>query len=101
MLHAPCPRRTAILPNPALHTPLLDSSPPPHTTHHTRCPQALLSGNAKWASNPALGALLHDQAVLIALDKQEFVGRTAIIRRLNQGARAFCLAMGVGACPPA
>jgi hypothetical protein len=46
---------------------------------------ALSAGNTKWASEAAVGDLLADAAKMVGLDKQLYVGKTAIIRRLNGG----------------
>jgi hypothetical protein len=46
---------------------------------------ALAAGNTKWGSEAAVAQLLHDTAKMLGLDKQLYVGKTAIIRRLNSG----------------
>jgi hypothetical protein len=46
---------------------------------------ALSAGNTKWASEAVVGDLLADAAKMVGLDQQLYVGKTAIIRRLNGG----------------
>jgi aldehyde:ferredoxin oxidoreductase len=46
---------------------------------------ALATGNTKWGSDAAVAQLLHDTAKMVGMDKQLYVGKTAIIRRLNSG----------------
>ena len=48
-------------------------------------PQAVLGGNIKWASDASISDLLQEDATMVTHDKQRFDGRTAIIRRLNNG----------------
>lgn len=55
--------------------------------------QALTSGNAKWGSEAAVFELFDEAAVMITHDKQVFNGKTAILRRLNQGG---CRVPGAG-----
>jgi hypothetical protein len=43
------------------------------------------AGDAKWASDVVLASLFDEAAKMVAPDKQVFVGKTAILRRLNQG----------------
>jgi hypothetical protein len=47
--------------------------------------EALAAGNTKWGSDAAVAQLLHETAKMLGLDKQLYVGKTAIIRRLNSG----------------
>ncbi|MEW5300362.1 MAG: hypothetical protein WDW36_003298 [Sanguina aurantia] len=56
--------------------------------------RALLSGDKKWGSDPALSALLHENARMVTHDQQLFSGKTAIIRRLNQGMEQFLRLIG-------
>jgi hypothetical protein len=46
---------------------------------------ALAAGNVKWASGNEVGELLAESAKMVGLDKQLYVGKAAIIRRLNGG----------------
>jgi hypothetical protein len=46
---------------------------------------ALAGGDTKWASGAVLSGLLAEAAKMVGLDKQLYVGRAAIIRRLNGG----------------
>lgn len=47
--------------------------------------RALATQNVKWASEEALSSLFDAEAKLKTLDQQLFVGRAAILRRLNGG----------------
>ena len=47
--------------------------------------KAMEAGDLKWASEISLASLFDEQAKMVAPDKQVFVGKTAILRRLNQG----------------
>jgi hypothetical protein len=47
--------------------------------------QALAAGDTKWASSSAVGGLINETAKMVGLDKQLYVGKAAIIRRLNGG----------------
>jgi hypothetical protein len=46
---------------------------------------ALATGNTKWGSDAAVAQLLHEAAKMLGIDEQLYVGKTAIIRRLNSG----------------
>jgi hypothetical protein len=46
---------------------------------------ALAAGDAKWAADPGASCLLHEGAQMLGLDKQLYVGKVAIIHRLNAG----------------
>ncbi|KAF8058910.1 inosine triphosphate pyrophosphatase [Scenedesmus sp. PABB004] len=46
---------------------------------------ALAAGDTRWGSAPGVAGLLSDDARMVGLDKQLYVGRPAIVRRLNAG----------------
>ncbi|GFH15761.1 uncharacterized protein HaLaN_12052, partial [Haematococcus lacustris] len=58
---------------------------------------ALLTGDAKWGSALAVGGAFAAEAIMVTHDNQEFIGRTAIIRRLNAGMEQFLKMLGVEA----
>nr|ARO50087.1 hypothetical protein [Yamagishiella unicocca] len=47
--------------------------------------RALASGDARWGSDPRVASLFGEGSRMLTHDGQLFVGRTAIIRRLNAG----------------
>lgn len=57
--------------------------------------KALLTGNASWGSLPEVGSVLDEMCEMVGHDGQVYVGRAAIIRRLNKGMEQFLKMLGV------